>query len=402
MSSLLPQRIGRKEHGQYYTKQSIGALLVDRLDHQEVKTAIEFGVGPGALLNEVHRRWPQANCVSVDIDPKHRQVSRGSRAHFCADALEPDISTRIGVEPESADLAVCNPPFITPVWRPDFERILSRTGLLPTHTAAGFGADLLFLAQNLWMLRRHGQLGIIVPSGIICGERSQPLREWLLDRHCISEVIELPAGSFSGTEVKTFVLRLTKDKASSAKIRLSRVSAKGTVSPPIRVTQEEACYRLDYTFHEADLYRGGWGHDPDGTNLQVVRGNITAGSAADLGIRFVHTTDITSSTAQTLRLGRISAALRQQYITAKKGDVLIARVGRDFFKKVAIVESGERIVSDCLFVLRSERYSAQQIQRALMSKKGCQWLSTHSRGACARFITKHDLETFPLKRILGA
>lgn len=401
MSSVPSASISRKMHGQYYTKQSIGALLVDRLKNQEVQTAIEFGVGRGALLDAVSSRWPYAKCVSVDIDPKHRRADLDRfRSHYCEDALEPDISTRIGLEPESADVAVCNPPFITCAWRPGFERILARAGMLPKHTVSGFSADILFLAQNLWMLRSKGQLGIIVPSGIISGQRSRHVRDWLLERHSISEVIELPPGTFAGTEVKAFVLCLTKDNSTRARIVLRRINSEGVASQGLRITQQEASFRLDYSHYKAGYRILAEEMPISKRSLEVGRGSIGANVAKASGIDFLHTTDIASSSFRALRLGQTSTKSQGEYLTAKAGDVIIARVGRDFYKKIALVERGESVISDCLFALRSNQYSAAQIYKALTSDAGQRWLDANSRGACARFITKSDLERFPLKEIL--
>ncbi|WP_449393203.1 N-6 DNA methylase [Eoetvoesiella caeni] len=400
MSNSLPLLSNRKQHGQYYTNQAIGALLVNRLKSQDVHTAIELGVGPGTLLDAVSSRWPDAKCISVDIDPLHNRTKLGHyQYHYCEDALVPDISSRIGLEPESADVAVCNPPFITSAWRPEFEHILSRAGLLPKQISLGFGVDILFLAQNLWMLRSKGQLGIIVPSGLICGQRSKHIRDWLLERHAISEVVELPAGTFTGTEVRTFLLCLTKDKSSDAPIMLSKVDAAGIASKPLYISQQEGSFRLDYTYFAAG-YRPAHEMFVSQPRLEVIRGNIGANAARTRGIDVLHTTDIAPSDFEPLYLGTTTVDGYGRHLTAKKGDVIMARVGREFYKKIALVHAGESIISDCLFALRSDQYSAAQIHRALTSEAGQCWLVANSRGACARFVTKRDLENFPLKEIL--
>lgn len=401
-SNSVEQLIHRKNHGQYYTKQAISRLLVDCLDIEDVQTAIEFGVGPGALLDAVSSRWPSARCVSVDIDPKHRRISQDRfRRHYCADALEPDISLRIGLEPHSADVAVCNPPFITSTWRPEFERILSRTGLIPKQSTLGFGADILFLAQNLWMLRPNGQLGIIVPSGIISGERSRHVRDWLLERHCISEVVELPAGSFLGTEVRTYLLCLTKDKAIGKRIALRKVDAEGGVCAARYISAAEASLRLDYSFYASGYSDLSKNRLYEENHIQVARGNVGANKAREYGIDFCHTTDIPISAYTALRFEEVKGVVGHGYVKARKGDVLLARVGRDFFKKIALIEMGETIITDCVFAIRSNVYSPFKIHQALTSAAGQNWLEANSRGACARFITKNDLMNFPIKEILS-
>lgn len=401
MTSHFMERLSRKLHGQYYTDQAIGALLVNQLKHQHVDTAIEFGVGPGALLDAVRFRWPDAKCISVDIDPKHVIKGQDSaRSHYCEDALKPDISSRIGLEPESVDLAVCNPPFVTSAWKPEFKDILARAGLLPRQATLGFGADVLFLAQNLWMLRSKGQLGIIVPSGIISGERSRHVRDWLLARHTISDVVELPAGTFTATEVKTFVLCLTKDTASSAEISLRNITPDGRITAPIRISQAEASLRLDYSFYASRADAAGANFASSLISLHVTRGNIGANELRTSGIEHLHTTDISASVFPHLQLATTSRSAHDKHTTAKQGDVVLARVGRDFHKKIALITRGELVISDCLFALRSEQYAPADVYQALISEAGQRWLQAFSRGACARFITKADMERFPLKEML--
>lgn len=188
----------QKIHGQFYTGAAYGALLVDRLQDGSVHLAVELGVGNGALLSAVTGRWPHARCISVDIDPLHQyaRMVHNTHSHFCMDALDLELLGAIGVEQGAADIAVCNPPFVSPQWRPSFAAILRRAGLPLPSNAARIGADVLFLAQNLWMLKSRGQLGIIVPDGIISGVKSRAVREALISQHGVREVIELPAKAF--------------------------------------------------------------------------------------------------------------------------------------------------------------------------------------------------------------
>ena len=72
------------------------------------------------------------------------------------------------------------------------------------------GADLLFLAQNLRLLRRNGKLGLILPDGLITAEKFGRVRQALLRQHLIEQVVQLPRGVFKGTEAQTYLAVLSK------------------------------------------------------------------------------------------------------------------------------------------------------------------------------------------------
>lgn len=71
-----------------------------------------------------------------------------------------------------AHSALCNPPYIRPGWRSHFGQILEDAGLSGVfpHIKC-VPADILFIAQNLRFLRPSGKLGLILPDGIIAGEK---------------------------------------------------------------------------------------------------------------------------------------------------------------------------------------------------------------------------------------
>lgn len=393
----------RKAHGQYYTEAYFGSLLVDRFCDEAIKTAVELGVGQGALLSAVTCRWPNVRYISVDIDPNHQQYTREGNsihAHYCADALEIELSSIIGIAPEQADLVVCNPPFVTPKWRPAFETILQRVGFPTPNAALTIGADILFLAQNLWILKKSGQLGIIVPDSLVSGAKNRKLREILVSQHCVKEVIELPPKAFSGAEVKTYIIKLKKEHAADPNITLLRCNEDGALDKPIYISTAEGSARLDYShyaFKSSKAYALLKQFEPDST-LRVLRGSISMSKAKKNSLKILHTTDL----RQDLDLENLDISTdflpppHCKEVIIRAGDVLIGRVGRNLERKIALVRSGKAIASDCIYVLRSDTHSGELLYKSLASPNGAQWLKAHMRGACVKFINKCDLLNFPL------
>lgn len=391
----------KKLHGQYYTESAYSSLLVNRLQEDKVSVALELGVGGGALLSAVSGRWPEARCVSVDIDPQHAKAESArpvQHIHYCADALTLEIDNVIGLTSGVADIAVCNPPFIAADWNISYSLLLKRAGFKVPTKALRVGADLLFLAQNLWLLKDRGQLGIIIPAGIIFGDKNRAVRESLLANHCVTEVIELPAKAFKNTEVKTFILNLQKNITTSNTIKLYRCDKDGTINPPIEISLEEAVNRMDFSYYE-------WkGNSPvyssaHGKILEVLRGGVSTAQARELGIDIFHTTDLKDQPepGRILFSDNFSEATRDSdKVIAKFGDIVIPRVGRNIEDGVRIVEGGKALISDCLYVIRCPGRAPKDLYNALTSREGIAWIKAHSHGACARFLTKSDLKQFPL------
>lgn len=388
--------LARKFHSQYYTKAAVGRLLVDSLRQNDVATALELGAGEGALIAAARGRWPSAHFVSVDIDPRNAPAGIAtSRSHFVDDALRHDLPARIGMAEGSADLALCNPPFALRNWDKRYQRILSRAGL-PTAGAATFGADAFFIAQNLWLLKQNGELGVIVPAGLIVGSRSQAIREALLEQHQVHQVVELPAGVFSNTEVRTYLLCLQKGSRTNAPVTLRRLDVDGTEGVPIAIKAAEAASRMDYSHYVAE-HRSSIKQAKLG-DFQVLRGTVEVGSARRLGASLIHTTDIQGGNITWADNGM--GELPVSVVRARQGDLLIARVGRKFFAKIAVWEGDEAPLSDCVFAIRSTTYEPSQLFDAFTSEAGQRWLQAHARGACAQYITKDDLQMFPVTEFI--
>ncbi len=391
----------KKLHGQYYTESAYSSLLVNRLQEDRVSIALELGVGGGALLSAVSGRWPDARCVSVDIDPQHvteDAIRPVQHIHYCADALTLELDNVIGLTSGVADLAVCNPPFIAADWNTSYSVLLSRAGFKVPTKALKVGADLLFLAQNLWLIKDCGQLGIIIPAGIIFGDKNRAVRETLLANHCITEVIELPSKAFKNTEVKTFILNLKKNKTTHNIIKLYRCDTDGTIEPSIEISLEDAVNRMDYSYYEWKEKFPTCNPEP-GKFLEVLRGGVSTNHARALGIEVFHTTDLKTQ----LEPGKIlfpdnfsKATRNSDKVIAQPGDIVIPRVGRNIENGINIVQGGKALISDCLYVIRCPGRDPKDLYKALTSREGVAWIKAHTHGACARFLTKADLKQFPL------
>lgn len=370
------------------------------------ESVLDLGAGDGALTAAAAKIWQDATYYTVDIDENARSASLpellgGSFRHHVGDALSSAIEKELGLELGSADLAICNPPYIRPKWRKGFASILEDAGLshvLPK--LADMPAEILFIAQNLRFLKNHGRLGLIVPDGVIAGERFAGLRNALATEHCIERVIELPRGIFRKTEAKAHILVMNKSGEGPDEIQVQRLDESGVLSPELKIQREQATGRLDYSFLAGGMGKKRTKQTRIGdVTIFLSRGSFSSSQIAKCDFPVLHTTDLSPAVYVVSPKFSIPAASakQDQFNLAKPGDILVGRVGRNFEEKVCMVKSGTVAVSDCIFILRVTPEHRDSVFAYLKSGPGREALSFSSHGVGAKFLTTDALQNIFFK-----
>jgi type I restriction enzyme M protein len=385
-------------YGRYYTDQEVANLLIRSICRRSPKLILDLGCGGGMLINAARKQWAASEYVTADIDANvndmdQAQTSGGSLKHYVLDVLSDAVDKKIGVSFGSVDVGLCNPPYIRPKWRKHFGEILEGAGL--SHIAPRVGslpAEVLFLAQNLRFLRPRGKLGLILPDGIISGEKFQGLRMALAHSHRIEKVVELPRGVFQKTDAKAHILVLSKAVSPNDVISVQRVGHDGILTEPISIHTEDAAKRLDYSYliSQASSTRARKsGIVLRDSTVFVKRGAHSSAARKIFNLPIFHTTDFTSDPFQipSKFVVKFSEAAGVAGVVAQKGDILLARVGRNLAKKVCMVTRGYVIVTDCIIVLRVRDEHRDLVFQYLVSRKGSQALASISHGVGAQFIT---------------
>lgn len=393
--------------GRYYTTAHASEVLVSQLQFPDPRRVLDLGCGAGALSMAARSAWKYAEIVTVDIDVASKralsQLARSGEAgpfkHFSVDALRPDLPEVLGGSNALADIAICNPPFIKPKWRKGFEEVLKGAGLDECYTSRhDITAEVLFLAQNLRLVRNAGRIGIIVPDSIVAGKRHTALRERLLACHRIESVIRLPRTAFAGTDAQGFVLALTKDGPPSDGVMAREMFADGTLSEPLWIDARDAATRLDVTHRQIGKKRSA--ARLSDLVVSIRRGNIASSERFELPAPAFHTTDFPEGDGANFSFSRKFGTRRRSVaasdVVAQPGDILLARVGRNLEKKICFVSGGTAVVTDCVYVIRPIPGQERRIFDALSSKVGRDWLARISHGVSARQLPKSDLLQFPI------
>ncbi|TDR38425.1 type I restriction enzyme M protein [Tahibacter aquaticus] len=381
--------------GRYYTRECVASVLVDAIDAVLPHTIIDLGAGAGTLITEAAKRWGKARYLTVDIDRKAASggfptaLGRAYR-HHVGDALERNIESLLPVPRGGACVALCNPPYIRPKWQIHFRDLLEEVGLesvLPK--ARDLPADVLFVAQSLRLLKPGGRLGLILPDGLIAGERFASFRSALVTHHSIHQVVELPRSIFRRTEAKAHILVVGRSESQAKDILVRCLNLTGKLSEAIAVSPERACERLDYSFHVAGTKIGKRPRNCVGDFVEnVSRGSYSSRTRKDASVVVFHTSDLPPGrTTVPKRFWLRPAVATGSAVTAIAGDLLVARVGRGLSKKICVVTAGKIVPSDCFLRIRPRAGLSQKLLQLLTSSRGQEALERIAHGVGARFIT---------------
>lgn len=399
---MLPSRISKTSDplGRYYTDPTVGKALVDAMGIECPDIVMDICAGEGALVREAANVWGDSSFITVDIEESGRSallrnLSGKPVTHHVADALDYDLAERVGLQWGEADAALCNPPYIRPKWEKHFLEIIEDAGLSHIFPRMReIPADLLFIAQNLRLLRQGGRLGLILSDGIVAGERFAEFRKTLLQKHRVERVIELPRRIFRNTDAKAHIVVISKHGNGSETVAIQRLDKSGALSPQFNISINLAVKRLDYSYFAqrrgvltCDQQRIG------DVAIKVLRGSFSSADKRLANFPVFHTSDFSELNAFVPRKYALSPEARKVVTetVAQPGDILVARVGRNLGKKVCMMRSGSVAISDCILLLRVPIAYRDVIFSYLRSQAGRSALDAATHGVGAQFITVRSL-----------
>lgn len=403
---LRPLRTSTDPLGRYYTFESASRLLVQQLQSKSPSRILDLGAGAGSLTLAARREWQHAQIITVDIDDASStslaaRAELGNHTHFNYDALKLDLPEILGGADALSDLAICNPPFARPKWRKEYYSILEEAGLSGCYpTLRDATAEVLFLAQNLRLIRDKGSLGIIVPDGIVSGKKHERLRAELIRSHGVESVIKLPRRVFAGTDAQAFIITLTKNGHTKNTIELRQLTAEGEWHTPIFVDDKKAESSFDFAYNSIQPPGGGPAAILSDLIVSLRRGNVVSNERNKGTHQVFHVTDFPDemgafSVPKQFRIRHPEKSSKSTF--ARKGDIILARVGRNLERKLCFIKDGTMEVTDCVYVLRAAEGVRDRIFSSLRSDFGRLWFSQVAHGVSARHLPKCDLLNFPVQ-----
>jgi type I restriction enzyme M protein len=382
----------------FYTRLEVGELLAGLLHDLSPANVLDLGAGDGSLASTVNRKWPHAKIVTVDLDPDsiprfdENDQPNSQHRHHIHDVLDANLPVALS-QHGLFDLAVCNPPFYRPEWQVGFGTILDDAGLLsPGLHKADTTGQLLFLAQNLRLLRTGGTIAFIAPDGMLTGSRTKHLRRTLLQNHRMDCVLQLPGHSFHNTEARCFIFVMVKGETTSGKVKLLRLRPDQRAVEEILIDGNQAEHRLDFDYYMKGNSQTKSSTTLEALNAEIRRGSLSSSEAKGAKFSVFHTSNFSDAVDGSLVFPEYPQYVSEdRLVFAEEGDILLARVDRNLHQKIAIVVSGRAPITDCVYRIRISPEYRDAAFKALRSPDGEARMLSATKGVGARLIGKAEL-----------
>ena len=385
--------------GAFYTRDDISNLLVGRLSSTSPETVVDLGIGNGSLTTAADERWKDASFYASDINVDVERYIRQNLPFVnftLLNGMNRSLPSKLLVDQGLVDVAICNPPYLKLKKKKVHNQLFEEANLKECQKLSVITTDLLFLAQNLRLLRKGGEMGIILPDGLIANHTYKRFREALLQNHNLKGVITLPEKVFQKTEAKTHILIIEKGINCQEYIPILRSDRNGNLSEEIVVESSKLVNRMDY---EHFKWEKGNQHSSGFVKLSTLVHSISRGKQSFKELRsselnYLHSTNLNKkqsldSSGKTL--------FKSTHKVVQKGDIALVRVGRNSIGDFVLIEKGNYAISDCLFKIEPREEFRDKIVKSLSSDYGKSWLKGFSHGVCAKVISKNDLLNFPVK-----
>lgn len=372
--------------GQHYTSAKVASALSELMGVHKPETVIDLGVGEGTLLMGANDCWCDAKLHGIDIDQRSLDIARarlGRGTFGKADCLSVTLAPAIMELLSSADVVLCNPPFL------EF-----------AHSAATFAAsqdwrqaaEVKFFEISLQLLRPGGSLGIIFPARYVSGPAYREFRRQLLLTCNVVSVTHLPVSTFKTAEVDTYFVVLRKEPP-NGKVLLQVLGGESRRASTIYLNAHEAIERMDHGYH-ATISEWAANSAPLSILLtqDISRGVESSGKNTPDWI--FHTTNFKMFPNGRIQCHPSKAVLDRAL--AIKGDILIPRVGSRCLHYCAQIVSGETTFSDCVYRLRVAAEWRTHVFNFLRSPFGIAMRSAAAHGSCVKVLGKQTLLDLPI------
>lgn len=202
----------RKVRGAFFTPRALVERVVHAISpHVPPKKALRIidpACGAGAFLSVAAERWPEAELFGLELNDESARLCRARvpRAKvLVADALGKEV---LPPPDEVFELWLGNPPYngTSPLLQSK-SAWATACAWMPEHLSLPKGTSLredyvfFLLKASLRLQERAGALAFITSATLLDAFAHAPVREALLSRMRLREVIELPRGTFEGTRV---------------------------------------------------------------------------------------------------------------------------------------------------------------------------------------------------------
>lgn len=377
--------------GRYYTPISIAEILCAKMGKYENKLVLDLGCGSGNLILGSFKNWLDCHYYAYDIDIEAlnqlKSLSLKNVFLYNLDIVNQNINLK------NFDLVITNPPYIYFSkdkiskyldGNTEFEKEILKLNKIP--------APLIFLTKAIRNVKTKGKIGIILPNGILTNKKYQSIRNILMNSYHIETVIQLEPYVFEKTETHAHMLIINNIKIEKEyNISFYFLKNNKLINNIIR-SSTLLSNRLDFPSESKNMSLNKLGNFIS----SISRGKKSSKFIKDNpSFNILHTTDFEKNIEKFI-FNNFSKEKINLSSFATTGDILIARVGRNFQNKIKIVPNGLIEVSDSVIIIRPKKNFTEFIFNYLTSEIGQRQLIINSQGTGAKYITHQHILNLPI------
>lgn len=415
----------RKEYNQYFTPEFAVEKALSLIPKIDIKNIIDPAVGNGVFLRLSSEKWPEAKLFGIDIDNKVitnlRKLGLNNFFFKTANSLRietwrenPEIN-KVLLQ-RGFDLVVGNPPFSSWFDRINDKTVLSNFELARRngHLCRSQAIEVLFLEKFIQLAKDKGYVIIVLPEGFLSNPKDRYIREFILKRVIVKNMISLPRSVFEDTSAKTSILILQKKNLCNSNYvaNISDLDKTGVLNNTIKVSSKDLFNRMDYWYYHNlkkssinKLINSGVSFRPLRDFVVYCKtGKTLYGKERKFsykGLRFLHATNITDIGINYKKDEKFIDPQSKMYFPdalAKVGDILFVRVGVGCAGRVAIIHNrdNEGVASDYLHILRVKEINPYFLNVYLKTKYGKETIQLLKHGVGTISINKTDVLSIPI------
>lgn len=377
--------------GRYYTPISIAEVLCSQMGTYKNSLVLDLGCGTGNLILGSLKHWIDCQYHAYDIDIQAlSQLNKHSLKNVNSYNL--DI-VNLNANLISFDIAISNPPYVYLSKEKLLNNLDKNTELENEILKLNkIPAPLIFLTKAIRNVKKNGKIGIILPNGILTNQIYQSIRKILINSYHIESLIQLEPYVFEKTETHAHILIFNNVKPPlEYNLNFYLLKNNSLINHEIK-SNLQASSRLDFFPNTNDECVNKLGDfissiSRGRQSSKYIKNNPTC--------KIFHTTDFDKIDGKyTNNYFAIKKPTSSNF--AQKGDILIARVGRNFHKKIKIVQDNFIEISDSVIAIKPIENHTDFIYSYLTSDYGQNQLKINSQGTGAKYITHSQIQNLPI------
>lgn len=360
----------------YYTPEELVIEILKLIPDIKINSIIDLCCGTWNMLKAGKQMYPDAEIIGVDTDFNMKKYKIKNAKFYVSDGRMFAINQKKIAN--NYDLILSNPPYGYIHQDNSYRKeIFSFKESIQSLINNRYECEMM--SANFLLAHDNSVIIMVLPFTIIAGSTCKKLRCEIAEKYSILSLIKLPLETFEIGKINTFAIVLQKNKNNKS------------------TTLYNAEYKKKWEIEKkktVDLYeilRGNWWFEDEIVEdlgvVKICRGNISTNMFSEGGNKVFHCSNKKEKIWKPSV--RFSNNCSKYTKKARKGDILINRIGKD--AGYWIVNKIDNVcISDCLLCVSFTNDNIYKIFDELSDKNGR--LDIPLRGLTTLYVTSEDIK----------